>query len=57
MGKNRYRRQGVSANGNATVNARAKGCFGKSNTEKKGYKPMSLYKMKQAKKAYKAGKK
>jgi hypothetical protein len=57
MGKDRSRRQGISANGSATVNTRAKGCFGKSNAEKKGYKPMSLYKMKQAKKAYKAGKK
>jgi hypothetical protein len=71
MGKNRYRRQvggktsgddsiqipGVSANGNATVNARAKGCFGKSTAEKKGYKPLSPYKMKRLKKARKAGKK
>jgi hypothetical protein len=47
----------VSSSGGAVANARAKGCFGKSNAEKKGYKPMSPYKMKRAKKAQKAGKK
>lgn len=71
MGKDRFRRQvtgkttkgdpisipRVSANGNSVVNARAKGCFGKSNSEKKGYKPLSPYKMKQAKKAQRTGKK
>jgi hypothetical protein len=70
MGKDRYRRQvsgkttrddsisipKVSANGNSVVNARAKGCFGKSTVEKKGYKPLSPFKMKKVKKAQKAGK-
>jgi hypothetical protein len=70
MGKDRYRWKvsgkttkddpisipSVSANGNSTVNARAKGCFGKSTAEKKRYKPLSPYKMMQAKKAKKVGK-
>jgi hypothetical protein len=69
MGKDWYRRQvtgkttkgepisipRVSANnGNSVVNASAKGCFGKSTAEKKGYKSLSPYKMKQFKKAQKA---
>ena len=53
MGKKHYRKQvggetpqggritigRISSNGCANVNARAKGCFGKSDAEKKGYKP------------------
>ena len=35
---------GVSSNGRALVNAKAKGCFGKSHAEKTGYKPLRFKK-------------
>ena len=36
--------KGVSSNGCANANARAKGCFGKSTAEQKNYKPLRFKK-------------
>ena len=60
MGKNR-RRRGLSANGSLETNSGAKGCFGKSVAEKKGYKPltpleMKFFKMKRLLKRFKMNK-